>query len=113
MGADRSQSLYIVSLMLDQNALQASQIHEIEERSAAIPKRKSRKRKLIRQHGNIGHGNAAAQEAAQSSAAPQRSRKLVVVVAENQPNQLYGAVKTAAGLSATHVRANRGKNILD
>ena len=111
MGADLSQSLYIVSLMLDQNALQASQIHEIEEQSAAIPKRKSRKRKLIRQHGTMGCWDAAAQGAAQASAAPQRSRKLVVVVAENQPNQLYGAVKTAAGLSATHVRANRGENI--
>lgn len=60
MGADLSQSLYIVSLMLDQNALQASQVHEIEEQSVAIPKRKSRKRKLIRQHGTMGYGDAAA-----------------------------------------------------
>jgi hypothetical protein len=34
-------------------------------------------------------------------------RRLVVVVIKNQPNQLYGAVGTAAGLSITRERARK------
>jgi hypothetical protein len=62
-------------LMLHQNALQAARIHELEEQLAEITKRKSRKRKRIQQGGTMEYGTAAAQVAAKSSAAPQRSKK--------------------------------------
>jgi hypothetical protein len=62
-------------LMLHQNALQAARIHELEEQLAEITKRKSRKRKRIQQGGTMEYGTAAAQIAAEASAAPQRSKK--------------------------------------
>jgi hypothetical protein len=34
-------------------------------------------------------------------------RRLVVVVVKNQPNQLYGAVGTAAGLGTTRERVKK------
>ncbi|KAF1935165.1 hypothetical protein EJ02DRAFT_362125, partial [Clathrospora elynae] len=34
-------------------------------------------------------------------------RRLVVVVTKKQPNQLYGAVGTAAGLGITRARAKK------
>jgi len=62
-------------LMLHQNALQAARIHELEEQLAEMTKRKSRKRKRIQQGGTIEYGIAAAQVAAEASAAPHRSKK--------------------------------------
>lgn len=62
-------------LMLHQNALQAARIHELEEQLAEMTKRKSRKRKRIQQGGTMEYGTAAAQVAAEASAAPQRSKK--------------------------------------
>ncbi|KAK1916431.1 hypothetical protein P3342_004250 [Pyrenophora teres f. teres] len=53
-------------LMLHQNALQATRIHELEEQLAEMTKRKSRKRKRIQQGGTMEYGTAAA---------PQRSKK--------------------------------------
>jgi hypothetical protein len=62
-------------LMLHENALQRARIHELEEQLAEMTKRKSRKRKRIQQGGTIEYGTAAAQVAAEASAAPQRSKK--------------------------------------
>jgi hypothetical protein len=61
--------------MLHQNALQAAQIHELEEQLAEITKRKTRKRKHIQHSGTIEYRTAAAQVAAKASAGPQRSKK--------------------------------------
>lgn len=61
--------------MLHQNALQAARIHELEEQLAEMTKRNSRTRKRIQQGGTIQYRNAAAQVAAEASAAPQRSKK--------------------------------------
>jgi len=62
-------------LMLHENALQRARISELEEQLAVMIKRKSRKRKRIQQGGTIEYGTAAAQVAAEASAAPQRSKK--------------------------------------
>ena len=62
-------------LMLHQNALLTARVHEIEEQLAEVTKRKSRKRKQIQQGGTMEYGTAAAQAAAEASAAPQRSKK--------------------------------------
>jgi hypothetical protein len=61
--------------MLHQNALLTARNHELEEQLAIITKRKSRKRKRIQQGGTMEYGTAAAQVAAEASAAPQRSKK--------------------------------------
>ena len=61
--------------MLHENALQRARIHELEEQLAEMTKRKSRKRKRIQQGGTIEYRTAAAQVAAEASAAPQRSKK--------------------------------------
>jgi len=60
---------------LHQNALLVARIHEVEEQLAVITKRKSRKRKRIQQGGTMEYGTAAAQVAAEASAAPQRSKR--------------------------------------
>ncbi len=62
-------------LMLHQNALQAARITELEEQLAVMTKRKTRKRKRIRQGGNIEYSEAAAQVAAKASVAAERSKK--------------------------------------
>jgi hypothetical protein len=62
-------------LMLHENALQRARIHELEEQLAEMTKRKSRKRKRIQQGGTMEYGTAAAQVAAEASAAPQQSKK--------------------------------------
>ena len=62
-------------LMLHQNALLAARVSELEEQLAVITKRKSRKRKRIQKGGTMEYGTAAAQVAAEASAAPQRSKK--------------------------------------
>ena len=61
--------------MLHQNAMLAARVHELEEQLAVMTKRKSRKRKQIQQGGAMEYGTAAAQVAAEASAAPQRSKK--------------------------------------
>jgi hypothetical protein len=61
--------------MLHQNALLTARVHELEEQLAVVTKRKSRKRKRIQQGGTMEYGTAAAQVAAEASAAPQRSKK--------------------------------------
>ena len=61
--------------MLHQNALLSTRVHELEEQLAVVTKRKSRKRKRIQQGGTMEYGTAAAQVAAEASAAPQRSKK--------------------------------------
>jgi len=70
-----SQLVKGAELMLHQNALLAARNHELEEQLAIMTKRKSRKRKRIQQGGTIEYGTAAAQVAAEASAAPQRSKK--------------------------------------
>ena len=62
-------------LMLHQNALLTARVHELEEQLAVVTKRKTRKRKRIQQGGTMEYGTAAAQVAAEASAAPQRSKK--------------------------------------
>jgi hypothetical protein len=62
-------------LMLHQNALQAARIHELEEQLAEMTKRKSRKRKRIRQGRTIEHGTASAQVATEASVAAGRAKK--------------------------------------
>ena len=62
-------------LMLHQNALLAARNRELKEQLAEMSKRKSRKRKRIQQGGTMEYGTAAAQVAAEASAAPQRSKK--------------------------------------
>jgi hypothetical protein len=61
--------------MLHENALQRARIYELKEQLAEITKRKSRKRKRIQQGGTIEYGTAAAQVAAEASAALQRSKR--------------------------------------
>jgi hypothetical protein len=61
--------------MLHQNALLTARVHELEEQLAVMTKRKTRKRKRIQQGGTMEYGTAAAQVAAEASAAPQRSKK--------------------------------------
>jgi hypothetical protein len=39
-------------------------------------------------------------------------RRLVVVMIKKEPNQLYGAVGTVAGLGTTHARAKRIQKII-
>ncbi|KAK1920508.1 hypothetical protein P3342_002808 [Pyrenophora teres f. teres] len=70
-----SQLVKGAELMLHQNALLVARIHEVEEQLAVITKRKSRKRKRIQQGGTMEYGTAAAQVAAEASAAPQRSKR--------------------------------------
>jgi hypothetical protein len=61
--------------MLHQNVLLTARVHELEEQLAVVTKRKLRKRKQIQQGGTIEYGTAAAQVAAEASAAPQQSKK--------------------------------------
>ena len=61
--------------MLHQNALLAARNRELEEQLAEMSKRKSRKRKRIQQGGTMEYGTAAAQVAAEASAAPQQLKK--------------------------------------
>ena len=70
-----SQLVKGAELMLHQNALLVARIHEVEEQLAVMTERKSRKRKRIQQGGTIEYGTAAAQVAAEASAAPQRSKR--------------------------------------
>ena len=62
-------------LMLHQNALQAARITELEEQLAVMTKRKAHKRKHLQHSGTLEYGTAAAQVAAEASAAPQPSKK--------------------------------------
>ena len=61
--------------MLHQNALLTARVYELEEQLAVVTKRKSRKRKWIQQGGTIEYGTVAVQVAAETSIAPQRSKK--------------------------------------
>jgi hypothetical protein len=56
--------------MLHQAVLLAARITELEEQSAVITKRKTRKRKRLQYGGTLEYGTAAAQVAAEASAAP-------------------------------------------
>ncbi|KAH7081475.1 hypothetical protein BKA63DRAFT_435333, partial [Paraphoma chrysanthemicola] len=78
--------------MLHKNALQRARIHELKEQLAVMTKRKSRKRKRLQTGSTLEYSV---------------QRRLVVVVIKKQPNQLYGAVGTAAGLGTTRERARR------
>jgi len=62
-------------LMLHENALMSSRITELEEQLEEVTKRKSRKRKQIRQGVTKEYGNVAAQVAAEASMAVQPSKK--------------------------------------
>jgi hypothetical protein len=73
--ADFSQLIKGGELMLHQNALQATPIHELEGQSAAMTKRKSQNRKWNWQGDTMRYGTAAAQGAAKASAGPQQSKK--------------------------------------
>jgi hypothetical protein len=61
--------------MQHQNALLAARNHELEEQLAVIMKQKSHKRKWIQQGSTMKYETAAAQIAAEASAAPQQSEK--------------------------------------
>jgi hypothetical protein len=61
--------------MLHQAVLLAARNTELEEQLAVITKRKTRKRKRLQHGGTLEYGTAAAQVAAEASAAPQRSKK--------------------------------------
>ena len=61
--------------MLHQNALLAARNQKLEEQLAVMTKQKLRKRKRIQQGGTMEYGTAAAQVAAEASAAPQQSKR--------------------------------------
>jgi hypothetical protein len=62
-------------LMLHQDALQAARITELEEKLAAMIKRKTREQKRIQQGGTVKYGRAAAQVAAEASGTAKQSKK--------------------------------------
>jgi hypothetical protein len=61
--------------MLYQNVLLTAYIYKLKKQLVVVTKRKSRKRKQIQQDGTIEYGTVAAQVAAETSIAPQRSKK--------------------------------------
>ena len=61
--------------MLYQNALLIARNYKLKEQLVVITKRKSRKRKRIQQGGIMEYGTAAAQVAAEASAALQLLKK--------------------------------------